>query len=137
MVCAMVSIPKADKGTPILVHAIAAAVAQAASQEFTYLDLSGIRETDPAERKAAVAAHLHATMAELEAVIRGQRTLPGVRPAVLGRRLAEDGERFDLAASTYTPGPGFTTLIAAALADDDAAHAEAAARHPSTSPDSH
>ena len=56
-------IPNADPvATPLLIRAIAGAVAMAAGSEYVELDLSGIAESDPTRRKAAVAEHLRATM---------------------------------------------------------------------------
>ena len=115
-------IPNADPvATPLLIRAIAGAVAMAAGSEYVELDLSGIAESDPTRRKAAVAEHLRATMGELEAVIRSKASPPAQEPApVLASCLVARGERFDSDAGTYAPGPGFETLLRALAADADA-----------------
>ena len=127
-VARMITFPDADPdSTRLLVRAIAGAVAMAASGEYIELDLSGIRETEHAARKVAVAEHLRATMVDLEAVIRAKTAPPAqASAAVLGSRLVANGEVFDAAANTYAPGPGFATLLKAAAADADAAAAERA-----------
>ena len=122
----MVTINDANRGTQLLMHAVSAAVAMAADGEVVVLDLSAIDERDHASRKAAVAAHLRATMCELEELIRSRTAAPAHVPtAVLGTRLIENGEFYDAGSRTYTPGPGFDTLLKALAAEADAAYAHA------------
>jgi len=67
---------------------------------------------------AVFTAHLDAAVADLEAVIRSKKNQPSGRsPATLGRKLIERGEVYDAVARTYTPGPGFSVLLNAVLAD--------------------
>ena len=119
----MITIPDANRGTQLLMHAISASVAMAASGEYIELDLSEIHETDHTSRKAAVAEHLRATMGELEALIRAQTTPPAQKSAaVLGTSVIENGEVYDVAGRTYSPGPGFDTLLKAAANEAIAAY---------------
>ncbi|BBX87919.1 hypothetical protein MAUB_57920 [Mycolicibacterium aubagnense] len=65
-----------------------------------------------------MSAHLDATLADLEAVIRSRKNPPSdVSAATLGRRLVERGEVYDAVSRTYTPGPGFFTLFDALVTD--------------------
>lgn len=74
----------------------------------------------PAARRAQVRQSIQELASECDRVLsRKSRPPAGVARATLGRRLASRGERIDIAAGTYTPGPGFHALIAALL--DDAA----------------
>lgn len=65
-----------------------------------------------------MSAHLDATVADLEAVIRSRKNPPaGVSAATLGRRLVERDEVYDAVNRTYTPGAGFFILFDALVTD--------------------
>ena len=123
----MVKIPAHTRETQLVVHAVAAAAAMASANEVVHLDLGGITETDPRRRKAAVADRLRAVMGDLEVLIRS-KTVPPARPAraLLGARLAENGEVYDPRGGTYAPGPGFEALLKGLLLDTEAAADKAA-----------
>jgi hypothetical protein len=123
----MVKIPAQTRETQLVVHAVAAAAAMASANEVVHLDLGGITETDPRRRKAAVADRLRAAMGDLEVLIRS-KTVPPARPAraLLGARLAENGEFYDPRGGTYAPGPGFEALLKGLLLDTEAAADKAA-----------
>lgn len=97
-----------------------------------YLDLSEIDEERPAARKVLVAECLTAVLGELEAVIRAKTGELDPSPAVLGSRLIANSETWDMGNRTYTPGPGFETLLKALAADADAAYEKAAGNSGST-----
>jgi hypothetical protein len=118
----MATITGAGRETQLYMHTLAAAVSVSAQRPATVLDLSGIHEPSPAAQDAAVTAHLDAALAGLETVIRSKKTPPsGLSPATQGRKLIERGEVYDAVARTYTPGPGFATLINALFAEAMAA----------------
>jgi hypothetical protein len=123
----MVKIPAQTRETQLVVHAVAAAAAMASANEVVHLDLGGITETDPRRRKADVADRLRAVMGDLEVLIRS-KTVPPARPAraLLGARLAENGEVYDPRGGTYAPGPGFEALLKGLLLDTEAAADKAA-----------
>jgi len=123
----MVKIPAQTRETQLVVHAVAAAAAMASANEVVHLDLGGITETDPRRRKAAVADRPRAVMGDLEVLIRS-KTVPPARPAraLLGARLAENGEVYDPRGGTYAPGPGFEALLKGLLLDTEAAADKAA-----------
>ncbi len=125
----MVKIPAQSRETQLVVRAVAAAVSLASTNEVVVLDLGGISETDPQRRKAAVAERLRAVMADLEGLIRS-RTAPPAQPskALLGARLAENGEVYDAHTNTYTPGPGFEALLKGLLIDAEATAEKALTR---------
>lgn len=118
----MVKIPAETVETQLVVHAVAAAAAMASAGEAVRPDLSGIAETDPARRKAAVAGRLRAMLGDLERVIRSKTARPAQPSrALLGARLAANGEAGDPRRGAYTPGPGFEVLLKALLVDAEAA----------------
>lgn len=123
----MVKIPAQSRETQLVVHAVAAAAAMASVNEVVHLDLGGITETDPQRRKAAVADRVRSVMGDLEVLIRS-KTVPPARPsrALLGARLAENGETVDTRGRTYTPGPGFEALLKGLLLDTEASADKAA-----------
>lgn len=108
----MPTIADATRETWLYMHTLAAALSAAARVPATMLDLSDIDEPSPAAQKAAVAARLSSVMGQLEKVIRSQKAPPaGISPATAGRLLVERDENYDASKRTYTPGPGFETLI--------------------------
>lgn len=123
MVTHMATITDADRGTQLLVHTLASALAQAAQRPQIDIDLTGVGTGFFEGRDAAVAEHVRAVMADLETVIRSKRTPPtSPDPAVLARKLVESGDRYDPTALTYEPGAGFETLINALLVDAAASY---------------
>jgi hypothetical protein len=122
----MFTIPAENRETQILMHALSASIAMAAEGGAVYLDLSEINEERPAARKVLVEEHLAAVLGELEAVIRAKKGELEPSPAVLGSRLIANSETYNPGNRTYTPGPGFETLIKAIAADADATYEEAA-----------
>lgn len=77
-----------------------------------------IAEPSAAAQAVAITARLDAVMGELERSIRAKKTPPlAESPATAGRKLIERGEVYDAVSSTYTPGPGFETLLNAFIGD--------------------
>lgn len=108
----MPTIADASRGTWLYMHTLAAALSAAARIPATLLDLSEVAEPSPAAQKVAVAAQLASVMGQLETVIRSKKTPPtGTSPATAGRLLVERGEDYNAVQHTYTPGPGFSTLL--------------------------
>lgn len=129
MVTPMAKIDDADRETQLLVQATAAALAMAEGRPYVRLDLSGIGSGWHGGRKDAVERLVHEAMTELESVIRGDRSRPPeAGPAILARRMVEDGEVYDAHTRTYTTGPGFDAFVAS-LAVASEAETSAALTH--------
>lgn len=110
----MAKIQAKDSTTPLLVQTIGGAIASAAKRAPVYLDLDGTESLDLEIRRQNVAARVREVMADLESTIRAQRMAPTAAPiAVLGSKLVSAGEVYDRVANTYSPGPGFDTLMKA------------------------
>lgn len=114
----MQQITGAGRETRLFMHAVASAWALASQTDVVVLDLAGERESSPAAQKVVVAEKLAEAMTGLEKVIRAKKTSPSrVSVAAYGRKLAKRDEVFDAHARTYTPGPGFQTLIESLVLD--------------------
>lgn len=115
-------IQNATRETQLFLHAVGAALAQAGLAEGAVVKLTlPSRQPSPAAQKQVVADHLAAVMSDMEKYLRAQKTPVTEMPrATTGRVLVERGELYDAVNRTYTPGPGFVTLINAAVADAQA-----------------
>ncbi|MBX8688096.1 hypothetical protein GO011_11730 [Mycobacterium sp. 20091114027_K0903767] len=113
----MATITDAGREKQLYMHTLASAVACASSGEAAQFQVSG-REPSPATQKVRVQQELDVTLTALDALIRSKKAPPtGVPTATLGKRLIERGEKYDAINRTYTPGPGFETLLSGIVAD--------------------
>ena len=109
--------PNASPATVLLAHAVGAALACAGQGVTVRLALPE-RQPSPTAQKEAVAERLAAAMTDVERMLRAERAPVRRMPqATTGRILVQRDERYDAVARTYTPGPGFVTLVNAIVAD--------------------
>ena len=114
---AMIPIQDAGRGTLLYMHTLASALAATSDETVVLLGLAGVREPSPAAQNAAVAAHLDAAMARLDATIRSKKMAPARIPrATQGRLMIQDGEVYDAVAHTYQPGFPFAAFVTAFVA---------------------
>ncbi|MFL0278091.1 hypothetical protein [Mycobacterium sp. SMC-19] len=115
-------IQNATRETQLFLHAVGAALAQAGLAEGVTVKLAlPERQPSPLAQKEAVAQKLAAAMSDVERMLRAQKTPVTEMPrATTGRVLVERGEVYDAVNRTYTPGPGFVTLINAITVDAQA-----------------
>nr|WP_046284168.1 hypothetical protein [Mycobacterium sp. UM_NZ2] len=107
----------ATRDDQIFMHAVGAALACAGRGTVVKLTLPP-RQPSPLAQKQAVAERLAAAMTDMEKVLRAQRAPVKRMPqATTGRILVERGAVYDAVARTYTPGPGFVTMINALVVD--------------------
>lgn len=113
-------IQNATPATRLFLHAVGGALACAGQGVVLKLTLPP-RQPSPAAQKQAVADCLAAAMTDMEKFLRAQRAPVTRMPqATTGRILVERNEVYDAVARTYTPGPGFVTMINAIVADAQA-----------------
>lgn len=113
----MATITDAGREKQLYMHTLASAVACGSEGEAAQFQVSG-REPSPAAQKVRVEQELDVTLTHLDRLIRSKKAAPtGVPTATLGRRLIERGEKYDAINRTYTPGPGFETLLSGIVAD--------------------
>ena len=114
-------IPNASRETQLFMHAVGAALACAGQGVVVKLALPP-RQPSPLAQKEAVAQNLAAVMTDVERMLRARKTPVSRMPrATTGRILIERGEVYDAVARTYTPGPGYITMVNALMVDAQAA----------------
>ncbi|ULP45925.1 hypothetical protein [Mycolicibacter virginiensis] len=110
----------ATRDDQIFMHAVGSALACAGQGTVVQLELPP-RQPSPLAQKQVVAQKLAAVMTDMEKYLRALRAPVKRMPqATTGRILVERGEVYDAVARTYTPGPGFVTMVNAIVVDAQA-----------------
>ncbi|KXO91107.1 Uncharacterised protein (plasmid) [Tsukamurella tyrosinosolvens] len=116
----------ATRETQLYLTTLASVLASSVDAPEPLLDLSDVEEPSPAAQRVAVAEVLDEVLGDLDRILRTKKMPPARSNATLGRLLVTRGESYDAVKRTYTPGPGFDTLISA-LANDAVTDAVVAA----------